>query len=220
MKFAIQCMMLLFLLILVICRPQRWLVRTFVPSHQTLSDCRSGDLIYFLEYGTIFPFPGHLAICVKLPRYSLSYVYDMPNILFHAPDLLKPLQSYIKNAKKRRFARVFIQRLQGPAIDLLPAIKYLASSSHFDLHSGVAHANITLRETFLLPSLPAILPSLEKKSLYYCTNAVLTLLFQAGVVENFWSDEEALCPSSMLSPDFQLNKFTKLPWKYGEPEEI
>jgi hypothetical protein len=220
MKLWIQCSVLLLLILLYISHRQKWTIRSIMRSSQDVTECRSGDLLYFLEYGSIFPFPGHLAICVKLPQYGQIMVYEMINMLYHAPDLLKPLQSYIKNCKKRRCAKVFIQRLTGPDIDLLPSIKYFASSSHFDLNSGIIHANLALRETLLLPSLPMFLPPMEKKELYYCTNTVLTLLNKVGVINKFWSDEEALCPMTLLDQKFNLNAHTNTPWKFLDPQEL
>lgn len=222
MKTWLQCFVLLAFLLFVLYTPQQWTIETIQQLSFDIASCRSGDLLFFLEHGTSFPWPGHLAIVVTLPQYHQVFVWDMPNPLFHGPDLLKPLQTYISNARKKRQARLFVQRLTGPSINLLPLIKYMSASTHFDVASGITHLNAVLRQCAMLPGLPTFLPSVGKKDLYYCTSAVFALLTKAGVMRPLidWEGEHALCPASLLHPDFELNDHVNSPWKYGPPEEI
>lgn len=200
------------------CWPMRNLIQKKIFNFQ---DYKSGDLLLFFEHGNQFPFPGHLSIVVKLPKYGQLYVYDMPNPLFHAPDLLKPLHKYLQNASRFTKAKIFIQHLNGPEINVLPQIKYMSSSSHFDLSSGVAHTNFCLRECLALPGLPQLLPKLPKKNLYYCSNAVITILIKCNVIKScLLNSDKVLMPSKFLHPDFNINNHVQKPFFYSELQQL
>jgi hypothetical protein len=216
-----------FLVLVALCyvlRPQQWDVRKEfkLKNKQKIDHFSSGDLLYFFEHGFDAPWPGHLAIIVKLSQYAQTFVWDMPNPLFHGPDLLKPLHKYIANGRKRKKARFFVQQLRGPVVSLLPAIKYISSCGHFDLLSAVHHANFALRECLLLPGIPTnFLPCIEKNERYYCTSAIWTVLQRAGVLGNMpQSGADPLCPVKLLQDDFDLNTHVFAPWHYEAPVEI
>lgn len=177
---------------------------------------RSGDLLLFFEHGHSFPWPGHAALIIKLEKYGQVFVWDMPNPLLHAPDLLKPLQMYFKNAQKNKKSKIYVQRLEGPDINLLPHIKYLASCAQFDLISAIRHANLIVEDILHLPGIPMILPNnINSKNYFYCTNAVLSILKKAKIVtDNIYHDDSIFFPSTFLNPKFQFNDFVLPPFHY------
>jgi hypothetical protein len=180
---------------------------------------RSGDILYFMEHGLRKPWPGHLAIVIQGPRYGQMFCFEMPNPLFHGPDLLKPLHRYLRSCMSKKKALVFRQELMGPPAryDFTREIRAMAAKSHFDMTSAVRHFSETMESTFLLPGLPD-LPLPEGKNLFYCSTAVLHLLVKAGVLspEILRLDcKSVIKPSRLLHPDFQINRYAQRPWFFG-----
>jgi Na+-transporting methylmalonyl-CoA/oxaloacetate decarboxylase gamma subunit len=201
---------------------KKWLVKPNIP--KVLFDFslfRSGDLLFFFEHGHISPWPGHVAIVVRLKKYNQLFVWDMPNPLFFGPDLLKPLHMYLQSARKFKSAKLYLQRIQGPALDLIAPVRYASACSHFDLLAGCKHIDFCLRDFLGFPGLQGLLPEVPKKDLYYCTSAVLSILIKQHVVSpSILNDEIVLKPSTFLHPLFDMNKFMLPPFEYLPIEEL
>lgn len=213
---------LLLLLFWMYSRSISWVCKPLIACKQIdLTHFRSGDLLFFFEHGHQFPWPGHLAIVVQLAKYGQLFVWDMPNILFYGPDLLKPLHKYLQNTMKFRNAKIYIQHLNGPEINVLPQIKFMSASSHFDLSAGVEHANLCLRDVAFFPSMPKFLPRLKKDNLYYCSSAVLTILIKLGVVKSELLDpNKVLSPATFLDPDFDINQYVNEPFFFSDIQQL
>jgi hypothetical protein len=224
MKLAVElfvCAVFVFFCFLCM-NKRKWTVREItVTDNFNLHSCRSGDLVLYLKEGPQCPYPGHLAVVVTLPRYKQVFVWEMPNGLFHGPDLLKPISSYFANGKRNHSrAQMYVQSLQGPEVNLLPFVKHMSANAVFDFQSAVTCANNFLKSVFLMPPFPQIHAS--QRHHYYCSNAIFSVLQRACVLSKqvMWNNDMVLYPMSLLHPDFDINAFTEPGFRYASPVRI
>lgn len=214
-------------LVIVVCmvawwvlKPERWSLKRCVAT--TECKFRSGDLLYFLEHGDVYPHPGHLALIVQdHGRFGQWYVWEMPNPLFHAPMLLKPLAQYLQRALKKRNAMVFVQQLLGAEqLDFLPAVRKNSARAQYDMWRSLLYWNRLVQDMLGLPGLP-VSAQPHRQDLQHCTDAALMPLIDLGVLRPAIRDADAvLCPTTLLAPNFDLNAFTNEPFRFEQPVRI
>jgi hypothetical protein len=181
----------------------------------SLKNFRGGDII-LLEQP--FPLTGHLALVIQAPRYGQHFVFEMPNPARRAPDLLKPLGSYLHTCLKKKIP-VYVYHLEeGPEVDMFPCVRSLSGRLHYDFYPAFLYMNRVLFGDILgLPGLPEnLLPMPEAKDLSHCTRAVMRVLVETGILsEKILTFDDVFVPMTFLDPAFELNSFTQKPFRYA-----
>jgi hypothetical protein len=195
--------------------PERWPLPADVRVMQQRPPFHSGDLLYFLEHGDLYPHPGHVALIVQDRRFGQWYIWEMPNPLFHAPMLLKPLVRYLQKALKKRRALVFLQTLRGAEhLDLLPLVRQNSATAQYDLHRSLLYWNRLSHDLLGMSPLPFRTRPLQPH-LQHCTDAALMPLIQRGILRREIREVDAvLCPTQLLDPQFDINAFTNAPFRF------
>jgi hypothetical protein len=199
-----------------------WPRRASVPETPlaSLRHFRSGDIL-LLEQP--YPLTGHLALVVQAPRYGQLFVWEMPNPLRRAPDLLKPLACYLRACFKKK-TKVYVQHLvEGPYVDLFPCVRSLSARLHYDFLPVFLYCNRVLCGDVLgLPGLPpSVFKVPQAKDLSHCTKAVTSVLVQTKILSpEIFAYDDIFVPMTLLDPAFDMQRYTLPPYRYAELTQL
>jgi hypothetical protein len=222
-----------------------WPVSSHISTEKIdLVNFHTGDLLLIFNQGHDFVlFPGHMAVVIELPQYSQKFVWDLPNPLKHAPNVLKPLDTFLKNSLKSTEGKLYVQHLHGPHSDvftrsLLPHIKKMSASIHYRLLTMHDHANFCAQTILGFPGIPDFLPGPSDHDLHYCCSAIFEALIKTQVISssilletpvfnkenNKWIHSSksgiTVYPQMFVSADWNINKYVNAPWSYDPVTQL
>lgn len=183
---------------------------------------RTGDLLICTSF-QLAPFhQGHLALVVCPPNtFGQQFVWDLTSD--HSTWKLQNLKAFIQR-RKSRFEQVFARPIQTD-IDsnkVLEALK-VHKSVRYDFSCIYKHAMILL-ESRGIPTVPWLFfNNLSEKEHFYCSEIIIKILVEIGVLDQSCLQEDLLYPNWLLDAGFRFkmdNNYIDSPFEVLFTDEL